>query len=266
MTSTPASSRRGPVLAIALVAVLAVAAGATWFLFLRPGGPAPVSLGSAAPATAAPTQAATTDAPAASDAATTAPAASTAAGSGGIEGVWTTDPSIGSFDDFSGTFVGYRVKETLASLGAIEAVGRTPDVTGSITIEGTTLTAAQFTADLTGLKSDDDRRDGQLRRQALETGQFPTASFTLTAPVDLGSVPAEGATVGVTATGDLTLHGVTQPVQIPLQARLAGGVVTIAGSLPIAFADHAITPPSAMIVVSVEDKGVVELQLQLTRG
>ena len=270
MSSTPATSRRGPILAIVLIAVLAIAGGATWFLFLRPAGPAPVSLGSSAPATAAPTQAATdaaaSDAPAASGAETGAPAASAVAGSDGIAGTWTVNPSIGSFEDFSGTFVGYRVKETLASLGAVEAVGRTPDVTGSITIEGTTLTGAEFSADLTGLRSDDDRRDGQLRRQALETGQFPTATFTLTAPVDLGSVPAEGATVDVTATGDLTLHGVTRSVQVPLQARLAGGVVTVAGSLPFAFADYAITPPSAMIVVSVEDKGVMEFQLQLTKG
>ncbi|HYO41591.1 MAG TPA: YceI family protein [Candidatus Limnocylindrales bacterium] len=270
MTTTPAPSRRGPILVIALIALLAVAGGGLWYLFLRPAGPAPVSLGSAAPATAAPTAAASPEAGATDDAASdapTAPGASPGTGGGdGIAGSWTVDPAIGSFDDFSGSFVGYRVKETLASIGATEAVGRTPDVTGTVTIEGTTITAAELTADLTGLKSDDDRRDGQLRRQALETGQFPTATFKLTAPVDLGSVPAEGATVDVTVTGDLTLHGVTRPVQIPLQARLAGGVVTIAGSLPIAFADYSITPPSSMIVLSVEDKGVMELQLQLSRG
>ncbi len=276
MTSTPAPSRRGLILAIVLIVVLAVAGGGTWYLFFRPAGPAPVSLGSSTPATAAPTEAATraagaSDAPAtdppASDAPTeSAPGPSTAAGGDGIAGTWTVDGSVGSFDDFSGSFVGYRVKETLASIGATAAVGRTPDVTGSITIDGTTITAAEFTADLTGLKSDDDRRDGQLNRQALETGQFPTASFTLTSPVDLGSAPAEGATVDVTATGDLTLHGVTRSVQIPLQARLAGGAVTIAGSLPVAFADYSITPPSSMIVLSVEDNGVMELQLQLTRG
>jgi polyisoprenoid-binding protein YceI len=272
MTTAPASSRRGPLLAIALVAVLVVAGGGIWYLFLRPAGPAPVSLGSSTPATAAPTAAATqaagaSAAPSTDPASTAAaPGASAAAGTDGIAGIWTTDPSVGSFADFTGSFVGYRVKETLASIGATEAVGRTPDVTGSVTIEGTSITAAEFIADLTGLKSDDDRRDGQLRRQALETGQFPQASFTLTAPVDLGSVPAEGATVDVTVMGDLTLHGVTRSVQIPLQARLAGGVVTVAGSLPIAFADYSITPPSSMIVLSVEDKGILELQLQLTKG
>jgi polyisoprenoid-binding protein YceI len=275
MTTAPAS-RRGPILVSALIAVLLVAGGGIWYLFFRPAGPAPVSLGSGTPATAAPTMAATqgagasdappTDAPSSDPAATAAaPGASAPAGGDGIAGTWTVDPSVGSFADFSGSFVGYRVKETLASIGATEAVGRTPDVTGSVTIEGTSITAATFTADLTGLRSDDDRRDGQLRRQALETGQFPQASFVLTTPVDLGSVPAEGARVEVTATGDLTLHGVTTSVQIPLEARLAGGVVTVAGSLPIAFADYSITPPSSMIVLSVEDKGVLELQLQLTR-
>lgn len=272
MTAQPTRSRRGPIAAIAIVAVLIVAGAGLWYLFLRPAGPAPVSLGSAPPATPAATgAAAATDATGASDAPTAeptaaAPGASAAAAGDGITGTWTVDPSVGSFGDFSGSFVGYRVKETLASIGATEAVGRTPDVTGAVTIDGTTITAASFLANLEGLQSDDDRRDGQLRRQALETGQFPEASFTLTEPVDLGAVPADGATVEVTATGDLTLHGQTQSVEIPLQARLAGDVVTIAGSFPIVFADYGIDPPSSMVVLSVEDNGVMEVQLQLTRG
>jgi polyisoprenoid-binding protein YceI len=184
----------------------------------------------------------------------------------GLDGPWNVDPSVGSIDDFSSSFVGYRVKETLASIGATEAVGRTPDVNGSITLEGTRITAAEFTADLTTLKSDNDRRDGQLERQALETGQFPTATFTLTEPIDLGAVPADGATLQATATGDLTLHGVTRSVEIPLQARLAGDVITVAGSLPIVFADFGIAKPESMMVLSVEDQGTMEVQLQLTRG
>ena len=270
MTPQPSSSRRRPVIAVVAVVVLAVAIAGAWYLFLRPAGPAPVSLGTAAPTvtapaaeptagsvTAGPTAAATAAAPGSSQ--------DTTAGST-ISGTWTVDPSVGSFDDFSGTFVGYRVKETLASIGATEAVGRTPDVTGSMTVDGSTITAAEFTADLTGLRSDNDRRDGQLRRQALETEQFPTATFVLTAPVDLGSEPAEGTTVEATARGDLTLHGVTKSVEIPLQARLQGDVVTVAGSLPIVFADYAIAKPESMMVLSVEDGGTLEVQLQLTKG
>ena len=79
-------------------------------------------------------------------------------------------------------------------------------------------------------------------------------------------MPAEGATVQATGTGDLTLHGVTKSVQIPLEARLQNGVITIVGTLPILFADYDIDSPQSMMVLSVEDNGVLELQLQLTRA
>jgi polyisoprenoid-binding protein YceI len=259
LTRTSTRSRTGPILAVAAIAVLAVAGFGLWYLFFRPAGPAPVSLGSAPPAGAPSTVAAGPSGP-------TSPAAGTTGAAAGLDGTWKVDPSVGSFADFTGSFVGYRVKETLANIGATEAVGRTPDVTGSVTVQGTSITAAQLTADLTTLRSDEQMRDGQLRRQALETQQFPTATFTLTAPVELGSVPAEGATVAATATGDLTLHGVTRSVKVPLQARLQGGVVTIAGSLPITFADFGMAKPQSMVVLSVEDHGVMELQLQLTKG
>ncbi len=58
----------------------------------------------------------------------------------------------------------------------------------------------------------------------------------------------------------------TKAVEIPLEARLQGGVVTVAGALPIAFADYGIAKPEAMVVLSVEDGGTLEVQLQLTKG
>ena len=64
------------------------------------------------------------------------PGSTAVAAGDGITGTWTIDPSVGSFSDFSGTFVGYRVQETLASIGAQTAVGRTPDVTGTVTADG----------------------------------------------------------------------------------------------------------------------------------
>lgn len=263
--AAPASRRRWPLIVVAIVAVAAIAGGAYGFayLFLRPAAPAAVGLGTASPS------AAVSSAPAASGSATAsaseAPGGSAAVG-GSLDGTWTVDPSVGSFSDFSSAFVGYRVEEELANVGAATAVGRTPDVTGSMTLAGTSITAAEFTADLTTLKSDDDRRDGQLQRQGIETGTFPTATFKLTAPIDLGSVPAEGQVVSVTATGDLTLHGVTKSVEMPLEARLSGGVITVTGSTTIVFADYDIEAPSSFIVLSIADQGILEVQLQLTKG
>jgi polyisoprenoid-binding protein YceI len=258
---------------LALVAVVAGAAGA-WYLFLRPAGPAPVAVSSLPPvATASPaaSQAGTADPTGTAGASGTA-SASPAAGAGAtgatgaIAGTWALDTSIGSFADFSSSFVGYRIREELASVGAAEAVGRTPAVDGSLTIEGTTLTATSVTADLTQLRSDDDRRDGQLARQGIETGRYPEATFELAAPVDLGAAPADGAEVSVDAAGRLTLHGVSREVTMPLTARLSGDVITVTGSVEIELADFDIAKPSSFLVLSIADTATMELQLYFRRA
>jgi polyisoprenoid-binding protein YceI len=236
-------------LAVILVGIVAGGGYGLWILFLQPPGPAAVNV-------------------------STVPIPSIAAsGSGSLpttpasfDGTWKVDTSIGSFSDSTTSFVGYRVQEQLANIGANTAVGRTPDVSGTLTLQGTTVTAVEVTANLATLKSNDDRRDGQLHRQALETDQFPTATFRLTQPIDLGAAPAEGQAVSVTATGDLTLHGQTKSVQIPLKAKRAGGVIAVTGSLEITFADFGIAKPTSFLVLSVQDHGTLELQLFFTRA
>jgi polyisoprenoid-binding protein YceI len=242
-------------LAVALLVVLVAGGAGLWYLFLRDAGPAAVGVSTPAPG---------------SSGAVTLPAASCglapSSSTGSLDGTWTVDPSIGSFSDFSDSFVGYRVKEQLAGIGANTAVGRTPVVTGSLTIAGTSITAVQISADLTGLTSDDARRDGQLQHQGIETSQFPTATFKLTAPIQLGAVPADCLVISTTATGDLTLHGVTKPVQVAVQARRSGAVVTVTGSLTIVFADYGFQGPSSFAVLSVEDHGIMEFQLHFRHG
>jgi polyisoprenoid-binding protein YceI len=235
--------------AVILVGIVAGGGYGLWILFLQPPGPAAVNV-------------------------STVPIPSIAAsGSGSLpttpasfDGTWKVDTSIGSFSDSTSSFVGYRVQEQLANIGANTAVGRTPDVSGTLTLQGTTVTVVEVTANLATLKSNDDRRDGQLHRQALETDQFPTATFKLTQPIDLGAAPAEGQAVSVTATGDLTLHGQTKSVQIPLKAKRAGGVIAVSGSLEITFADFGIAKPTSFLVLSVQDHGTLELQLFFTRA
>ena len=251
-------SRRSP-LTMALLAIVSVGAllaiGGLAYLFLRGAPPAPVGVGSPAPG--------------ASAAATVAPlpsGATSTVGPDGLDGTWTIDTSIGSFADFSSSFVGYRVNETFTDQKANEAVGRTPDVSGTLTLAGTTISTVDVTADLTTLQSDDDRRDGQLERQAIETGRFPTSTFRLTSPIDLGEVPADGETVSATAIGDLTLHGVTRTVEAPIEATLAGDVVTVTGRIDILFADYDIEQPTSFIVLSIEDHGIMEFQLHFRKG
>src|SRR6185369_15046434 len=123
--------------AVALVVVLAAGGFAFWQLF---GGsdPSPVALN---PVTSSATPAAT-------------------ANSGGsLDGAWTIDNTTGSLAEGTSSFAGYRVKEELAGTGANTAVGRTQNVSGSLTIDGATITAMQVSVDMTSLQCDDARRD-----------------------------------------------------------------------------------------------------------
>jgi polyisoprenoid-binding protein YceI len=180
-----------------------------------------------------------------------------------FEGTWSVDNTSGSLDAEppTSTFAGYRISETFAGVGASTAVGRTQDVDGTMEIEGTSISAVDITVDMTSLRSDKEMRDNALRNRGLQTEQYPTATFKLTEPIDVGSEPDAGATVDAEATGDLTLHGVTKRVTIPLEARASSGKITVVSSFDVDLDDYAIERPTTARVVSIADKGTVEMSL-----
>jgi polyisoprenoid-binding protein YceI len=122
------------------------------------------------------------------------------------------------------------------------------------------------TGDLTQLKSDNNLRDGQLRNQAIETQKFPNSTFTLGSKVDLPATLESGQAVDVTLTGTLELHGVKKQVQVPVQAQLSNGLLVVVGSIDIQFSDYSISSPRGASVLSIENHGVMELQLFLKRA
>jgi polyisoprenoid-binding protein YceI len=210
------------------------------------------------------------DAPAAVDLDTAATSATTVAVDDtdeGIAGVWAVDSDSGSFDfeRATGSFAGFRIAEELQSVGSTTAVGRTGDVSGTITIDGTTLTAASFEVDLTSITTNESRRDDKVQ-SALDTNEHPTATFELTSPLDLGDEALASGTVSVTASGELTIHGVTKAVKLPIEAKLVDDTIVLVGSTDITFSDYGVDVPSSPIVLSVSDQGTVEVQLLLVRS
>lgn len=179
--------------------------------------------------------------------------------SAGIDGEWTVQANADA------TFIGYRINEVLNTIGDFEVVGRTSDVSGTLAIDGTTITAVSVVAQMDTLTTDNGGRDRAMRSQALQTETFPEATFTLTTPIELDAVPAEGEAIQATATGDLTIHGVTQSVDFPLEAQLVGDSIVVIGQLPMLLADYDITAPSAPIVASVEDNALLELSIVLSK-
>lgn len=238
-------SKRLKIIIAAVVVVAAVAAGGLYWFF-KDDAPAPVSLEAATESVTDTTSATTT--------------------ASGVDGTWTVDTSTGDFDyeSATGTFAGFRVEEELAVIGSTTAVGRTGDVSGTMTIDGTSVTDATFEIDLTSITTNESRRDDNVQ-SALETDEFPTATFTLTEPIELGADADSGGTVSVVAVGDLTIHGVTKSVEFPLEAKLVNGTVVVVGSLDIKFSDFDVETPTSAAVLSVEDHGQLELQLLLVQ-
>ena len=154
--------------------------------------------------------------------------------------------------------------EQLASLpAASEAIGRTDQVTGSIevTSDGSTatLTGGTITVDTSTIVSDESRRDDRMRSEGLQTDQFPTATFTLTEPVEVPAEALAGTATDLTLVGDLTLHGVTKSVSIPAQARLADGQIQVQGAVTFPLSDFEIVAPNVGgFIISIADEGTLE--------
>ncbi|HEX7299998.1 MAG TPA: YceI family protein [Solirubrobacteraceae bacterium] len=159
-----------------------------------------------------------------------------------------------------GTFVGYRVEEDYLGVGARTAVGRSSAVSGAVTVDGERISAADLTVDMRTVHSDQSRRDETLGYRGIETQRFPTARFTLTAPVAVSAAARR-------TTGTLTLHGRRVPIEVTVRGqRVAGGRLELVGSAPIRFARFAIEPPSVAGLVTVRDHGLLEFRLVLARG
>ena len=180
------------------------------------------------------------------------------------EGTWVIDSDSGSFtfEEASGSFVGFRIKEELARIGKITAVGRTGEVDGELIIGAGELQSVSVSADLSTLITNDSRRD-RAARNALNVSENPIASFSMDKPVALSAT--DGSAVSLKVKGELLINGIGREAEFDLQAQLVGETVVVVGSTEVVFADYDVEVPSAVIVVSAEDHGVVEFQLLFVR-
>ena len=197
----------------------------------------------------------------------TAAADQTVDGAADLAGVWNVEVAENPGDlqgEPTVSFAGFRVDEVLNNIGDFTAVGRTARVSGSIELSDTALVAATVEVQMGTLQTDSSFRDGRIY-QALNTSEFPLATFTLAEPVDLPAGMADGEAFSGSAEGDLTIKGVTNRVAFDLQARLVGDRIVAVGSSDVHFSDYGVTAPTAPIVVSVEDNGIMEFQLLFTR-
>ncbi len=162
----------------------------------------------------------------------------------------------------------FSVREQLVGLDLpSDAVGTTTSVSGALLIQPDGQLVAgesHFVVDLTTLHTDNNRRDGYIQRNTLETGTYPEAVFVPTAAAGLPSPLPDSGPVAFQLSGDLTVHGVTRPVTWEVTAEIAGQSLTGTATTSITFTDFGMTLPRVGPVLSVEDLIALQLDFVLT--
>ena len=182
-------------------------------------------------------------------------------------GEWVIDNTSGNFtfEDASGSFVGFRVDEKLVGIGSVTAVGRTDVVSGKLVINGNLLVETVIEADLSTIVTNDSRRD-RAARNALKVKENPTASFVLDDTIEFDIAGTEGQAIKTEDSGQLTINAISQTVRFSIDAQLINNQLVLVGSATVVFSDFGVEVPSAPIVVSAEDFGIIEFQLLLRRN
>src|SRR5207253_19508 len=192
--------------------------------------------------------------------------------SAGQPGATSASTLVGNWTVSSSSQAGYRVKEQFAGQSSgHEAVARTSAVSGGLTIQqtngGLQATALKFTAQLASLQSVDQvagfnvsQRDRIVSR-TLSVDQFPEATFQAQT-IDLPASVRSGGAEQVTVPGQLTIHGVTRPVQAAAQIQTSGSQAQATGSTTFNMTDFGITPPHVPIT-TVEPGVVLDFKLVL---
>jgi polyisoprenoid-binding protein YceI len=186
-----------------------------------------------------------------------------AVGSGsGLVGRWTIAP---------GSRAGYRVREKLAFLPALDdAVGRTSQISGGATFAKSaaslTVTAASFVINVYSLKSNEAMRDEHIHTIGIQSATYPKASFRLTRDLTLPRSALSGKVVDAKVTGDVNIHGTTRLLSIPVELRLAPTEINAVGSLTFPWSLFNMAAPSVGGFVSVESHATMEFDLNLERS
>ncbi len=194
---------------------------------------------------------------------TSAPAAATSPGSGSAGVTYQLAPDQ--------TTASFTINEVL--LGQPNTVvGTSHDVQGSFSLDLGDPAGAQFGAveiNADSFVTDNDRRNGAIRRFILQTNNPDNATVTFQ-PTSVDGLPSSaevGIAYDVSVTGDLTLHGITQSVTFQGQVT-AASADEIQGSLSVSVprADFDLNIPSVPSVADVQETVLLKLDFVATRN
>ncbi len=171
--------------------------------------------------------------------------------------------------DSVGNKARYRVRERLVGKELDnDAIGETSLVTGAIAIDAAGKIVAGssgFTANVTNMKSDQNRRDSYVKRRLLVVDSFPTTTLKINDVRGLTSpLPTSGNTK-FQLVGDLTVKGITRPTIWNVTATVTGDKLTGVAATRFTFKDFEMTQPSVSILLTVADTIGLEYDFVMTK-
>ncbi|HXH38806.1 MAG TPA: YceI family protein [Thermoanaerobaculia bacterium] len=140
--------------------------------------------------------------------------------------------------------------------------GKTTDVIGTIVADPANPSAAsvQIAINVDALDTGNGLRNKEMRERYLETARFGTATFKSVSVSGPASIAANQP-ADMSVTGDLTLHGVTKRMTIPVRVvLLPDGRIHATTSFKVRMPDFGINVPHN-ILVTVNDEVPVRLDV-----
>jgi polyisoprenoid-binding protein YceI len=119
----------------------------------------------------------------------------------------------------------------------------------------------ELTIDLTTYSSGSERRDRTILSSSLETRLYPTATFVSTRTEKV-EVVVPGAVGSATVVGNLTLHGETHRISVPVQLSLSPeGEMTGDGEVTFRYTDYGIKVPKLAYLISAGDEATIKFRI-----
>jgi polyisoprenoid-binding protein YceI len=150
------------------------------------------------------------------------------------------------------------------------AVGITKTIQGDIALDLDNIANSQIgdiTINISEFKSDNDRRDGFIRQNFLQSNKYPFATLTNAVAIGLPTVAyKDGDTLTFQIQGDLKVHDTTRPTTFTATGAYTKGVLVVKAVTELKMSDFGITVPDIAHLLKVDDALKLEVNLVAREG